>query len=1026
MIEGLQDILKADSSRATKMDCTASVEEYINKSDWRINANANTGYSSAGLVNNLAGKAIANYWLDKVYSKKEGDAHRNGDYHIHDLDCLQPYCCGHDLQTLLQEGFNGVVSRVSSKPPKHFREALGQMANFIGILQSEWAGAQAFSSFDTLLAPYVFFDMKVEGLDARDIKKALLSFVYNLNVPSRWGQSPFSNVTIDMTVPQTMRFLSPQRGEEPYFVRNWREFLEAENLTDDPDEALEKNEGWNRLIEEARARIGDYDSDEETILYSLTYQHFAPEMMIINKAYYEILSEGDCTGQPFTFPIPTVNITEDFDWDNSEYDFLFENAARYGSSYFQNFIGSQYLRDENGNLTIRDENAYSPNDLRSMCCRLQLSKKALRKRGGGLFGSDAQTGSIGVVTINMARLGYLYKGDIKGLYKRLTVLMDMARSTLDKKRAFVEEMYLRGLYPYTRRYVKTYDTYFSTIGVNGMNEMVRNFTNDEYDITDERGQKMCMEILDYMNKKMEAYQEDGKALWNLEATPAEGTTTRFAREDIKRYPDIIQAGFPDAPYYTNSSQLPVDFSSDVFSTLDLQDELQKKYTGGCVEAGNYVITDRGRILIDELCNNPDKYKGIRVISYNTSTNSSEWDLVTDFHKIDVSQKDKIHVVGNGGLDIVTSDWHPFFVVTDDGTVIEKRADELKKNDYVLCNSTVMFDDSDKELTPELAYVIGFYIGDGSMSLTHDNRGGNNIPKHNVRFHHSNEDRIRHLEKILIDNKLCFAKARKCDKRSKNLMCIGTTKKSMYEFLNKYGFTDGEKSKTVHFSDTLKSQLNKKNAFALLSGLFDTDAHVDPITDDMEYFTASEELAKDIVYLCSMLGIKCSYSIKNDKRYDHSHYRLYIPAKSLYEVEDELMSFRKPTGVSKDKVSHKSIIKNNHNVVRVTDVSKCDVDDNVFYDLTTEKNHNYLCGKRNYVFIHNTVLHIYNDEDVTSEECKLLLKKVLTNYRLPYVSFTATFSSCPKHGRISGIHEYCPLCDKELMQKHLSEIDLNKA
>lgn len=1264
-------------------------------------------------------------------------------------------CCGHDLQTLLQEGFNGVVSRSSSKPPKHLREALGQMANFIGILQSEWAGAQAFSSFDTLLAPYVFFDMMVEGITERDVKKALLSFVYNLNVPSRWGQcvnssykclradgkwvshdelqvgesiyvvdvetgelkldtvthvnvfdapekmhhysneqgfnfdvtpnhrviyktgsnpfsikesaeligkkspiyipisswntptpenfmgneynitdellelitfimcdgcivkqegktariefykspnrygcdrfeelcailgveysvttdesakfegsycnkyrlmnsdvtkaiinllggdkhkcpdfmkylsprqayivldtwvlldghfdgchwkmqadnkeiqemlafltvisgksvslnerligenknatiytnihkrgsracsvteidaktdkvwcpttntgtfvcmtdegyvfltgnSPFSNVTIDMTVPQTMRFLSPQRGEEPYFVRNWREFLEAENLTDDPDEALEKNEGWNRLIEEARKRIGDYDSDEETILYSLTYQHFAPEMMLINKAYYEILSEGDCIGQPFTFPIPTVNITEDFDWDNPEYDFLFENAARYGSSYFQNFIGSQYLRDENGNLTIRDENAYSPNDLRSMCCRLQLSKKALRKRGGGLFGSDAQTGSIGVVTINMARLGYLYKGDIKGLYKRLTVLMDMARSTLDKKRAFVEEMYLRGLYPYTRRYVKTYDTYFSTIGVNGMNEMVRNFTNDEYDITDERGQKMCMEILDYMNKKMEAYQEDGKALWNLEATPAEGTTTRFAREDIKRYPDIIQAGFPDAPYYTNSSQLPVDFSSDVFSTLDLQDELQKKYTGGCVEAGNYVITDRGRILIDELCNNPDKYKGIKVISYNTSTNSSEWDLVTDFHKIDVSQKDKIHVVGNGGLDIVTSDWHPFFVVTDDGTVIEKRADELKKNDYVLCNSTVMFDDSDKELTPELAYVIGFYIGDGSMSLTHDNRGGNNISKHNVRFHHSNEDRIRHLEKILIDNKLCFAKARKCDKRSKNLMCIGTTKKSMYEFLNKYGFTDGEKSKTVHFSDTLKSQLNKKNAFALLSGLFDTDAHVDPITDDMEYFTASEELAKDIVYLCSMLGIKCSYSIKNDKRYDHSHYRLYIPAKSLYEVEDELMSFRKPTGVSKDKVSHKSIIKNNYNVVRVTDVSKCDVDDNVFYDLTTEKNHNYLCGKRNYVFIHNTVLHIYNDEDVTSEECKLLLKKVLTNYRLPYVSFTATFSSCPKHGRISGIHEYCPLCDKELMQKHLSEIDLNKA
>ena len=456
------------------------------------------------------------------------------------------------------------------------------MANFIGILQSEWAGAQAFSSFDTLLAPFVFFDMMVEGLDYRDIKKAILSFVYNLNVPSRWGQSPFSNVTIDMTVPQYMRFTSPMRGEEPYFVRNWHEFLQSENLTDDPDEALEKNEGWNRLIEEARKRIGDYDSDEETILYSLCYEHFKPEMMIINKAYYEILSEGDAIGQPFTFPIPTVNITEDFDWDDPQYDFLFENAALYGSSYFQNFIGSQFLRDENGNLTIRDENAYSPNDVRSMCCRLQLDRKALRKRGGGLFGSDSRTGSIGVVTINMARLGYLYKGDIKSLYKRLGQLMDMARSTLDKKRVFVEEMYARGLYPYTRRYIPSYDTFFSTIGVNGMNEMVRNFSNDEFDITDERGQKMCLEILKWMNERLVKYQEEGKALWNLEATPAEGTTTRFAREDIKRYPEIIQAGFEGATYYTNSSQLPVDFSTDVFSTLDLQDDLQKSYTGGTV------------------------------------------------------------------------------------------------------------------------------------------------------------------------------------------------------------------------------------------------------------------------------------------------------------------------------------------------------------------------------------------------------------------------------------------------------------
>ena len=574
MIEGLQDVLKADSTRSTKMDCVGSVEEYINKSDWRISANSNVQYSHAGLINNLAGKAIANFWLDKVYTKKEGDAHRNGDYHIHDLDCLSPYCAGHDLQDLLASGFNGVISRVSSKPPKHFREALGQMANFIGILQSEWAGAQAFSSFDTLLAPYVFYDMMVEGLDERNVKKALLSFIYNLNVPSRWGQAPFSNVTIDMTVPQYMRNLSPQRGEEPYFVRNYREFCESETDTN--------NEGWDRLFAEARKRLNDFESDEETILYSLTYEHFKKEMMIISKMYYEVLSEGDSIGQPFTFPIPTVNITEDFDWDDPEYEFLFENAARYGSSYFQNFIGSQYLRDEEGKLSIRDENAYSPNDVRSMCCRLQLDRKALRKRGGGLFGSDSRTGSIGVVTINMARLGYLYKGDLKALYKRLGQLMDMARSTLDKKRSFVEEMYLRGLYPYTRRYVPSYDTFFSTIGVNGMNEMVRNFTNDEYDITDTRGQKMALDILKWMNSRFVEWQETGKALWNLEATPAEGTTYRFAKEDIKRYPDIIQAGFPDAPYYTNSSQLPVDFSDDVFAVLDLQDDLQKAYTGGTV------------------------------------------------------------------------------------------------------------------------------------------------------------------------------------------------------------------------------------------------------------------------------------------------------------------------------------------------------------------------------------------------------------------------------------------------------------
>ena len=317
-------------------------------------------------------------------------------------------------------------------------------------------------------------------------------------------------------------------------------------------------------------------------MYSLTYKNFQKEMDIINRCFYQVMSDGDKDGQPFTFPIPTINITEDFDWDNPNCDYLFENTAKYGHSYFQNFIGSQYLRDENSKLTVKDPNAYSPNDLRSMCCRLQLDKKALRKRGGGLFGSDSQTGSIGVVTINMARLGYLYKGDFEGMKKRLKELCDMASSTLEKKRKKVVELNEMGLFPYTRRYINTFDTFFSTIGVNGMNEMIRNFTNDEYDIADSRGQQMAKELLDFINVQLLRYQDETGNLYNLEATPAEGTTYRFAREDAKRFDDIIQAGYEDAPYYTNSSQLPVDFSADPFAVLELQDDLQKKYTGGTV------------------------------------------------------------------------------------------------------------------------------------------------------------------------------------------------------------------------------------------------------------------------------------------------------------------------------------------------------------------------------------------------------------------------------------------------------------
>ena len=540
-LEGLND-------DTTYVDSTQTIEEYIQQTDWRINANANTSYSNAGLVSNVAGKVIANYWLDKVYSKEEGYAHRNGDIHIHDLDCLTGYCAGWSLRVLLNEGFNGVRGRVESKPPSHFREALGQMANFLGILQSEWAGAQAFSSFDTYLAPYVFKD----NLLYDDVLKAVRSFVYNLNVPARWGQSPFTNITLDWVVPDDLKAQIPTKNDCHIFEKN--------NSTD--------------LLTRAKSR----GVSEVT---NLRYEHFQKEMNLINKAYYTVMTEGDANGQPFTFPIPTVNITEEFDWDGENTNLLFENTAKIGSSYFQNFIGSQYVLDENGNQ-IENENAYKPNAVRSMCCRLQLDLRELLKRGNGLFGSAEMTGSIGVVTINMARLGYLFKGNKAALFQQLDKLLLISKSTLEKKRTFIQGMYDRGLYPYTKRYLQHFRNHFSTIGVNGMNEMIQNFTHNEDDITSETGIELASEILEHIRDRMKQYQEETGNLYNLEATPAEGTTYRFAKEDKKRFDDIIQAGAEKNIYYTNSSQIPVDFTQDPFEALMLQDQLQCKYTGGTV------------------------------------------------------------------------------------------------------------------------------------------------------------------------------------------------------------------------------------------------------------------------------------------------------------------------------------------------------------------------------------------------------------------------------------------------------------
>lgn len=535
---------------STNIDCSDTVNEYVSKTDWRINANANVGYSHAGLINNIAGKVIANFWLDEVYTPEEGRAHREGDYHIHDLDSLSGYCAGWSLRQLLNEGFNGVTGRVSSRPPKHFREALGQMANFLGILQSEWAGAQAFSSFDTYLAPYVFRDQ----LGDSEITKAIRQFVYNLNVPARWGQSPFTNVTMDITVPEDLKPQAPMIG--------------GKHLLD----GVQNGE----LLRIARQRRPEIQS-----LTDMTYADFVPEMERIVIAYYEVMTEGDSVGQPFTFPIPTVNITEDFDWNSRVADAIFANAAKVGSSYFQNFVGSQYTIAADGSRTANPE-AYKPGAVRSMCCRLQLDLRELQKRGNGLFGSAEMTGSIGVVTLNMARLGYKFAGNEEGLLGEVDRLMDLAKGTLEKKRVFVNEMLERGLYPYTKRYLHSLRNHFSTIGVNGVNEMVRNFTRDEYDISHPQGIEMGTRVLDHMRARLRSYQENSGNLYNLEASPAEGATYRFAKEDRKRFKGIIQSGDGPNIYYSNSSQLPAGYTEDPFEALDKQNRLQCKYTGGTV------------------------------------------------------------------------------------------------------------------------------------------------------------------------------------------------------------------------------------------------------------------------------------------------------------------------------------------------------------------------------------------------------------------------------------------------------------
>ncbi|MBU0594081.1 MAG: ribonucleoside triphosphate reductase [Gammaproteobacteria bacterium] len=503
---------KLRQDKKTVVDVGSSINEYLDQLDWRVNANANQGYSLGGLILNVSGKVVANYWLNHVYPPEVGIAHREGDIHVHDLDMLAGYCAGWSLRTLLTEGLNGVPGKVEAGPPKHMSSAVGQIVNFLGTLQNEWAGAQAFSSFDTYMAPYI----RIDNLPYTQVKQYIQELIYNLNVPSRWGtQTPFTNLTFDWTCPEDLQEQVPIIGgkEVPF-----------------------------------------------------TYGDLQVEMDMINRAYIEVMTTGDAKGRVFTFPIPTYNMTPDFPWESENAKLLFEMTAKYGLPYFQNFINSEL----------------KPNMIRSMCCRLQLDLRELLKRGNGLFGSAEQTGSVGVVTINCARLGFLYKDNESGLLARLDELMEIGKNSLEIKRKTIQRHMDAGLFPYTKRYLGTLRNHFSTLGVNGINEMIRNFTADEHDITSEYGHAFAVRLLDHVRARMLAFQDETGHMYNLEATPAEGTTYRFAKEDRKRFPDILQAGTREMPYYTNSSQLPVGFTDDPFEALERQDELQKKYTGGTV------------------------------------------------------------------------------------------------------------------------------------------------------------------------------------------------------------------------------------------------------------------------------------------------------------------------------------------------------------------------------------------------------------------------------------------------------------
>ncbi len=488
------------------------VDNYLQINDWRVKENSTVTYSVGGLILSNSGAITANYWLSEIYDKEVADAHRSAQLHIHDLSMLTGYCAGWSIRQLIQEGLGGVPGKITSSPASHLSTLCNQMVNFLGIMQNEWAGAQAFSSFDTYLAPFV----RVDNLTQKEVKQCVQSFVYGVNTPSRWGtQAPFSNITLDWTVP--------------------------------------------RDLANVPAIVGGREMD-------FTYGDCQREMDMVNKAFIEIMIEGDANGRGFQYPIPTYSITRDFDWSETENNkLLFEMTAKYGTPYFSNYINSDM----------------EPSDVRSMCCRLRLDLRELRKKSGGFFGSGESTGSVGVVTINLPRIAYL-ASDEKDFYERLDKLMDIAARSLKTKRTVITKLLDAGLYPYTKRYLGSFDNHFSTIGLIGMNEVGLNAKWLRADLTDPRTQRFAKEVLDHMRSRLSDYQEEYGDLYNLEATPAESTTYRFAKHDKEQFPDIITANEHGTPYYTNSSHLPVGYSEDIFSALDIQDELQTRYTSGTV------------------------------------------------------------------------------------------------------------------------------------------------------------------------------------------------------------------------------------------------------------------------------------------------------------------------------------------------------------------------------------------------------------------------------------------------------------